>query len=228
MTYRTIPPRNTMSEPGRMGTCRSDAALVRVNRGSTWMIVAPRFFASITQRNATGWHSAMLEPCTTTQTEDRGRVSYPRLVLDLKDPERRVELLQEVVLLVVERRAAEVRDAHGPAEPRALRVVRVGRAPLLPRLVARPLHALRDHLHRLLERDRLPRRPAGPAVEDLLGAVGAGHELERRRALRAEAALGDGRVRIALDVGDPLVLHVHELAAADGAVRAHGARDAVR
>ncbi len=33
------------------------------------MMVAPRFFASITQRNATGWHSAMFEPCTTIQSE---------------------------------------------------------------------------------------------------------------------------------------------------------------
>jgi hypothetical protein len=58
-----------MSLPGRSGTCRSATALVRVKRGSTWMMVAPRFFASITQRNATGWHSAMLEPWTTTQSE---------------------------------------------------------------------------------------------------------------------------------------------------------------
>lgn len=32
-----------MSEPARMGTWRSATALVRVKRGSTWMIVAPRF-----------------------------------------------------------------------------------------------------------------------------------------------------------------------------------------
>jgi hypothetical protein len=45
-----------------MGTCRSATALVRVKRGSTWMIVAPARFASITQRKPTGWHSAMFDP----------------------------------------------------------------------------------------------------------------------------------------------------------------------
>ena len=37
-----------MSVPGRIGTCVSATALVRVNRGSTWMICAPRALASIT------------------------------------------------------------------------------------------------------------------------------------------------------------------------------------
>jgi hypothetical protein len=32
------------------------------------MIVAPRFFASMTQRKPTGWHSAMLAPWMTTQS----------------------------------------------------------------------------------------------------------------------------------------------------------------
>jgi hypothetical protein len=40
----------------------SETADVRVNRGSTWMIVAPRFLASITHWNPTGWFSAMFEP----------------------------------------------------------------------------------------------------------------------------------------------------------------------
>src|SRR5918996_1569524 len=47
----------------------SAIALVRVKRGSTWMRVAPFALASIGQRNATGWHSAMLEPITITQSE---------------------------------------------------------------------------------------------------------------------------------------------------------------
>ena len=40
-------------------------ALVRVKRGSTWMTVhglGERVLARITQRKATGWHSAMFEP----------------------------------------------------------------------------------------------------------------------------------------------------------------------
>jgi hypothetical protein len=43
-----------MSVPARIGTWRSAIALVRVNRGSTWMMVAPRFLASITHWNPTG------------------------------------------------------------------------------------------------------------------------------------------------------------------------------
>ena len=46
----------------------SATALVRVKRGSTWMIVAPRRLASITQRKPTGWHSAMFEPSITMQS----------------------------------------------------------------------------------------------------------------------------------------------------------------
>ncbi len=51
-----------MSLPARSGTCMSATAVVLVNRGSTWMTVAPRALASITHWNPTGWHSAMFEP----------------------------------------------------------------------------------------------------------------------------------------------------------------------
>ncbi len=37
-----------MSEPTRIGTCLVAVAEVRVNRGSTWITVAPRIFASVT------------------------------------------------------------------------------------------------------------------------------------------------------------------------------------
>ena len=57
-----------MSEPARMGTWMSATALVRVKRGSTWMMVAPRLSAFITQWNPTGWHSAMFEPSITMQS----------------------------------------------------------------------------------------------------------------------------------------------------------------
>src|SRR5206468_3716218 len=62
------PPRNAMSEPARIGTCRSATALVRVNRGSTWISFAPFSLAFMGQRNATGWHSAMFEPMITKQS----------------------------------------------------------------------------------------------------------------------------------------------------------------
>src|SRR5213079_2310475 len=62
------PPRNAMSDPARIGTWKSATALVRVKRGSTWMILAPFNFAFMGQRNATGWHSAMFEPMTMKQS----------------------------------------------------------------------------------------------------------------------------------------------------------------
>ena len=63
-----IPPMKTMSLPARSGTCMSARALVRVNRGSTWMSLAPRALASITHWNPTGWHSAMFEPSMRMQS----------------------------------------------------------------------------------------------------------------------------------------------------------------
>ena len=57
-----MPPRNAMSLPTRIGTCLSATALVRVNRGSTWITLAPRCCASTTHWKPTGWASAMLEP----------------------------------------------------------------------------------------------------------------------------------------------------------------------
>ncbi|CAM3997461.1 hypothetical protein TSOC111612_24150 [Tsukamurella ocularis] len=57
-----------MSEPARIGTCRSATAEVRVNRGSTWITRAPRAFASATHWNPTGCASAMLPPMSTMQS----------------------------------------------------------------------------------------------------------------------------------------------------------------
>ena len=57
-----------MSVPTRIGTNVSASALVRVNRGSTWITLAPRALASITHWNPTGWASAMLEPWMTMQS----------------------------------------------------------------------------------------------------------------------------------------------------------------
>ena len=64
-----IPPRKAMSEPTRIGTCRSATAEVRVKRGSMWITVAPRALASMTHWKPTGWHSAMFEPWMTMQSE---------------------------------------------------------------------------------------------------------------------------------------------------------------
>ena len=59
------------------------------------------------------------------QTGDRGGVSYAGLVLDLHRAERREELLDQVVLLVVERGAAEVREAERAVQRAGPSVVRV-------------------------------------------------------------------------------------------------------
>ena len=58
-----------MSLPERIGAWMSASAEVRVKRGSTWMIVAPRALACMTKRNPIGWFSAMLEPMITTTSE---------------------------------------------------------------------------------------------------------------------------------------------------------------
>ena len=58
-----------MSAPALIGTWMSETALVRVNRGSTWITMAPWALASITHWKATGWHSAMFEPSMRMQSE---------------------------------------------------------------------------------------------------------------------------------------------------------------
>ena len=58
-----------MSVPERIGTYWSHIALVRVNRGSTWMSVAPFALAFIGHLKPTGWHSAMFEPMNTMASE---------------------------------------------------------------------------------------------------------------------------------------------------------------
>ena len=63
-----MPPVNAMSVPLRIGTYMSASALVRVKRGSTWMIFAPRSFALITKRKPTGWFSAKFDPWITMKS----------------------------------------------------------------------------------------------------------------------------------------------------------------
>ena len=56
----------------------------------------------------------------------------------------------------------------------------------------------------------------------------AGDQLERRRAFGTQAAVRDGRSRIAFDIDDLLVLDIDELAAAHRAVRANGSYHPIR
>src|SRR6185312_4836544 len=92
------------------------------------------------------------------QTGNGRAVSYPRLVFDLDRPHRGEQLLDQIVLLVVERRAAEVREpqraVHAPA-------VSVG---VLPAALARRYDPFGDHVHRALELQLLPLGAPRPTV----------------------------------------------------------------
>ena len=85
------------------------------------------------------------------QTGHRGAVSYPGLVADADHPQAGGEqLLDQVVLFVVERRAAEVRDRRSSASA-------AGRRALVEGALARLPDAVGDHVHRRLEIELLPR-----------------------------------------------------------------------
>ena len=62
------PARKARSVPGRIATWTSAAAEVRVKRGSTWTMVAPRSRATRGQWKPTGCDSAMFDPMTSTQS----------------------------------------------------------------------------------------------------------------------------------------------------------------
>ena len=138
----------------------------------------------------------------------------PRLVLDRHRARRREELLHQIVLLVVERRATQAGDAERPAQRPPLLV------DVLPGLPPRLDHAVGDHVHRPVERELLPPRSVRAPVLDLVLAQRARHVVPRRGALRAQAAAGDRAVGVALDLRDRAVLDEHALPASDRAVRA--------
>ena len=121
-----------------------------------WMTLAPRFLASTTYWKPTGWrlgHVGALDddavgvgqileesggPATAEagpQTGDGGGVSNTGLVLDLDRAQRGEQLLDQVVLFVVQRGAAEAGDAQRPVERPA---VVVGVLPGLPRAPRAP------------------------------------------------------------------------------------------
>src|SRR4029453_2361768 len=141
------------------------------------------------------------------------------------DAERGEELLDQVVLFVVERCAAERADAEGAIDfQRALAGLDLG---LPGRLPSRD-YAIGDHLHRLLERERFPFGAVGTPVLDPVLAQRARHETLRGRALRAETTARDRACRIALDLRDLVAFGIDELPAADRTVRADGLRHSLR
>ena len=130
------------------------------------------------------------------QTGNGGGVSYPGLVLDLDRAERGPELLDEVVLLVVERRAAEAGEAERPRRPAGPD--------------ASP--ASWPSWWRAPGRRSCPSPDPGPAAPSavpygrrystLVTRPGLGDQLLAGRALRAQPPARHRRVRVALDLGD--------------------------
>src|SRR5204863_1716666 len=155
------------------------------------------------------------------QTGHRRGVSYPGLVLDLDDAERRHQLLDDVVLLVVERGAPEVADRHRAV--RGLSVLGLR----LPRRRARLDDPVGAELHRRIEVELFPGVAVGPAVLDLVLAQRALDIALRGLPLRAQPTARDGARGIPLDVRHLAVLDVDELAAADRAVGADRLDDVV-
>src|SRR5262249_37835403 len=147
-------------------------------------------------------------------TGDGGGVSNARLVLDLERAQRGEQLLDEVVLLVVQRRPAQAGDAEGTVQRPALVV------DVLPGLVAGRDDPIGDHVERDVEVEILPVRAVRPAVTYLGLPQRAGHQALARRPLGAQPAARDRTVRVALDLADLAILDVHLLAAADRTVRA--------
>src|ERR1051325_1083914 len=136
-------------------------------------------------------------------------MSNPGLVGDADHPQPgREQFLDEVVLFVVERGAAEVGHAGG-----------VHRG-FVERALARLPHPLRDHRRRGVEVELLPLLCARRAVLHLRGPAGMRHQLEARRAFRTEMPARDGRLWITLDADDLPLAVVNELTTSHAAVRA--------
>src|SRR6187200_2685502 len=114
-----------MSEPARIGMCMSGAALARLHRPAEADGVRLSEARAL-DPDQVGVLEILLEvggaaaPERGPQTGDGGGVSYAGLVLDLDGAHRRERLLDQVVLLVVERRAAEVGEAHRAVHAPAL------------------------------------------------------------------------------------------------------------
>ena len=129
-----MPPRNAMSVPERIGAWMSASAEVRVNRGSTWMTVAPRRCASTRSGRRSDGSPPCWSPsprCSRRSPGPKGPWSPRRVQMSSPDSGTDEEcqmrawfsidhaeaaaeqLLDEVVFLVVQRGTAERADAEG-------------------------------------------------------------------------------------------------------------------
>ena len=88
-------------------------------------------------------------------------------------------------------------------------------------------HSLGDHVHGLLEWNRLPRSSVRLAVQNVLNTVRTRHELKGGCALGAKASLRDRRIGVTFNVGDAAVFYVDELTASDRAIRTYRSNDFV-
>src|SRR5207302_3726242 len=120
------------------------------------------------------------------QSWDRGAVSDPGLMLVVDDPQRPVQLRQEVALLVVDAGRAQGRDRLQPVDDVLLAVLVL--LCLDEILLARVVVPLRDLLVHPLDRLLFPRLGARRAIQRLRGTERIVRELDRRRALRTETS----------------------------------------
>ncbi len=147
------------------------------------------------------------------QTGDGGGVSNTGLVLDLDRAQRGEQLLDQVVLFVVQRRPAQAGEAQ--RAPGALAVD-------LPCQPCRRAAMTRSAIMSIAGRGRASSHsvPYGRRYSTWYSRRVAGGQLQAGRALGAQPAAADRRVRVTFDLGDLAVLDVDLLPAADRAVRA--------
>jgi hypothetical protein len=74
--YLIMPPRKAISVPDLKEVKKSAFEEVRVNLGSTLIILPPRFMASVTHLKEMGWFSAALEPMIRIQSLFRMSIQW--------------------------------------------------------------------------------------------------------------------------------------------------------
>ena len=150
------------------------------------------------------------------QTGHRRAMSYTGLIFDVHDSEPGgKELFDNVVFLVVQRRATEMRYCRGPVHRSAVRGL------MDEGLVSRLLHERGDAVHRPIERFILPVVAPWRPILHGRHATRIYDQPVRRRSLRAKRPTVDEALVVAFNRKDRFALVIDQLRAADGAVRAN-------